>query len=176
MLNYVVYDASCLIDLRKGGLLNVLGNLPYHFIIPLPIRESEVLDISKAQWQLLDKSGLTTYDLPPEQVGQALTIKKCYPSLSANDCFCIVSALAHSGILLTGDGLLRKVAAEYGLRVHGVLWVIDELNSTVSGTGSQLIRALQVWQSDNTVFLPLHEISTRLEYLSKSKFNADSNN
>lgn len=42
----IVNDASCLIDLRKGGLLGVLGNLQYRLIIPLPIRASEILDFS----------------------------------------------------------------------------------------------------------------------------------
>ncbi len=119
---------------------------------------------------------MTTYDLPPDQVRQALTNKEYHPSLSANDCLCIVTAMAHSGILLTGDRLLRKVAAEIGLRVYGVLWVIDELNSTASDTRSQLIRALQIWRSDNTVFLPQQEISTRLEHLSKSILNSDDRN
>ncbi len=40
----VVNDASCLIDLRKGGLLAVLCKLPYRFVVPLPIREAEVRD------------------------------------------------------------------------------------------------------------------------------------
>ena len=46
MTRVVVNDASCLIDLRKGGLLAVLSNLPYRFVVPLPVRESEILDFS----------------------------------------------------------------------------------------------------------------------------------
>ena len=40
----IVNDASCLIDLRKGGLIAVLCNLPHRLVVPLPIRASEVLD------------------------------------------------------------------------------------------------------------------------------------
>ena len=47
----VVNDASCLIDLGKGGLLAVLCNLPYRFVVPLPVRESEVLDFSNAAYE-----------------------------------------------------------------------------------------------------------------------------
>ena len=40
MTGVVVNDASCLIDLRKGGLLPVLCNLPYRFVVPLPVRSA----------------------------------------------------------------------------------------------------------------------------------------
>ena len=32
------------------------------------------------------------------------------------------------GVLLTGDRRLRRVAEVEGMRVHGVLWVIDQLH------------------------------------------------
>ena len=120
----IVNDASCLIDLRKGGLLEALCRLPYRLVIPLPIRASA--------------------------------------ALSANDCFCLVTALANRGILLTGDAQLRNVATQKGLRVHGVLWVIDELAAADACPTSQLIDALKRWQGDDTVFLPRQEIAKRL--------------
>ena len=58
------------------------------------------------------------------------------------------------GILLTGDGLLRKVAKEIGVRVHGVLWIIDELKAAEACDDALLIDALQVWEADPSVFLP----------------------
>lgn len=64
----VVNDASCLIDLRKGQLLHVLLQLPYRFIVPLPIREEELLDFTPQEWRMLEDGGLTTYDLPGEEV------------------------------------------------------------------------------------------------------------
>lgn len=162
---FIVNDASCLIDLRKGGLLGVLGNLPYRLIVPLPVRVSEVLDFSDQQWQKLDDDGLITHDLTPAEVAQAFGLRERHRALSANDCFCVVTALANRGILLTGDALLRRVAAERGLIVHGVLWVIDELADAGACTASLLIKALRAWQSDRTVFLPQHEISKRLSSL-----------
>ena len=33
MRHVVVLDASCLIDLRKGGLLPVLASLPYQLVV-----------------------------------------------------------------------------------------------------------------------------------------------
>ena len=72
MTSVIVNDASCLIDLRKGGLLSVLFDLPYRIVVPLPVRASEVLDLSERQWRALDDAGMITHDLTPQQVGQAL--------------------------------------------------------------------------------------------------------
>jgi len=165
----IVSDASCLIDLRKGGLLAVLCDLPYRFVVPLPVRELEVLDFSEQQWQQLDAAGMITYDLAPKEVAQALKVKEHHPALSANDCFCLVSALIHSGILLTGDAQLRKAANNKNLRVHGVLWVVDKLDARRTCPKELLIQALTVWQEDDTVFLPQHEISRRLESLTQTE-------
>ena len=152
----IVNDASCLIDLRKGGLLGVVCDLPYRIVI-----------LSEAEWQALEEAGMITHDLTPDEVGQALAVKGRHPGLSANDCFCLVTARAYPGILLTGDALLRRVAIANGLRVHGVLWVVDELEGAGLCARSLLARALKAWQADETVFLPPNEITTRLEYLAQ---------
>ena len=161
----VVNDASCLIDLRKGGLLAVLCNLPYRLVVPLPVRESEVLDFSIEEWHQLDDAGMITYDLTSDEVAQALTLKQRHPALSAIDSLCFVIARSHEGILLTGDALLRRVAADNGLRVHGVLWIVDQLDASRACAGSLLIQALKTWRDDNTVFLPQQEVSRRVHHL-----------
>lgn len=161
----IVNDASCLIDLRKGKLLGVLGNLPYRLIVPLPIRASELLDFSNQEWRPLDAQGMITHDLTPVEVAQAFALRERHRALSANDCFCLVTALATRGIVLTGDAQLRTAAVCEGLRVHGVLWVIDELAVAGACATRLLVDALRAWQSDSAVFLPQHEISNRLEAL-----------
>ncbi len=105
----VVNDASCLIDLRKGGLLAVLCKLPYRFVAPLPIREAEVRDFSVEGGEQLDGAGMVTYDLTPSEVAHAFALKAHYPALSAHDCFCLVTAVVHSGILLTRSSPGRRV-------------------------------------------------------------------
>lgn len=91
----------------------------------VPARAHEILDFTPQESALLDGSGTATCNLPPTQAGQAINIKKRHGLLSANDCFCLVSAQVHSeAFLLTGDRLLRRVAEIKGITSHGVLWVL----------------------------------------------------
>jgi hypothetical protein len=162
----VVNDASCLIDLKKGQLLHVLLRLPYRFIVPLPIREEELLDFTPQEWRMLDDAGLATYDLPGEEVEQVFALRRKHIGLSANDCFALVTTTCQeNGILLTGDGLLRKVAAACAVRVHGVIWIIDELHAAKVCAVELLISALKTWREDDAVFLPVGEIDKRLRRL-----------
>lgn len=166
MTHVVVNDASCLIDLRKGKLLHVLCRLPYRFIVPLPIRVSELLDFTPQEWALLDGSGMETYDLPPEQMKDVIALKRQHGRLTANDCLCLVTTQClDDGILLTGDALLRSVAATSGVRVHGVLWIIDELKAANACETALLVTALEVWKADRSVFLPDNLIDQRLRKL-----------
>lgn len=162
----VVNDASCLIDLRRGQLLHVLLRLPYRFIVPLPIRMEELLDFTPQEWRILEDGGLTTYNLSGEEVAQVFAIKREHSGLSANDCFALVTATCQeNGILLTGDANLRKVAVARNVRVHGVLWIIDELRAAGACEADLLISALELWRDDRAVFLPLTEIENRLRHL-----------
>lgn len=162
----VVNDASCLIDLRKGQLLHVLLRLPYRFIVPLPIREEELINFTPQEWRMLEDGGLVTYDLPGEEVAQGFAIKREHSGLSANDCFALVTAICQeNAILLTGDRQLRMVAAAREVRVHGVLWIIDELHAAGACEPELLISALELWRDDLTVFLPPAEIENRLRLL-----------
>ena len=161
-LTIVVNDASCLIDLRKARLLHLLVRLPYRFMIPLPVRASELLDFTPQEWAVLD-GGMETFDLPPDRVAEVFALKSVHPKLSANDCFCLVTTRCHKdAILLTGDGLIRRVATEDGRRVHGILWVVDELRRLVLCGDDVLAVALELWRNDPAVFLPVAEIERRL--------------
>ena len=162
----VVNDASCLIDLYKGRLLLATLELPYRFVLPLPIRHSELLDLTDRQWRRLDQAGLETFNLPPAQVLEAQQVRQALPRLSMNDCFCLVTVRHQDrGMLLTGDKRLRRTAEVEGLRVHGVLWVIDQLYAAGVCGASRLAAALKAWREDRTVFLPQLEIDQRLQCL-----------
>ena len=115
---------------------------------------------------MLDDSGLETYDVPPDHMGKVFAMKKQHSRLSANDCMCLVTSQVHDNtILLTGDGLLRKVATAASVRVHGVLWIIDELHGEGLCSNELITGALITWRDDPAVFLPRDEIDKRLANL-----------
>lgn len=158
----IVNDASALIDLKKGELLHVLGALPFRWIVPLPIREEEMLSFSGQDWATLEAAGFEVFDLPPDMVGEAFAVRRAFPRLSANDCFCLVSAVAHeNAVLLTGDGELRLVAEAQRVEVHGVLWILDHLLASEACDVAVLRRALGIWSTDPAVRLPQREITIR---------------
>ena len=165
MSRYLVVDASCLIDLWKGGLLEVFCALPYNSAIPLAVRHMEVLGFSASEWRYLDDHGIITLNPTPEETARAVELRLHHRTLSLNDCFCLASALALQGTLLTGDNALRRVATEKGLSVHGVLWIVDQLMAVKDCPDSLLVDALRIWEGDRAVFLPRHEISDRLGML-----------
>ena len=166
MARVIINDASCLIDLRKGRLLHVLCRLPVEVVVPLPIRESELLDFTPQEWAMLDGDGMITYDVPPDEVGEAFAIKQQHGRLSANDCFCIV-ATKHfdDAIVLTGDRLLTRVARERALQVHGILWVTDQLRLLNLCEDELLRTALTIWRDDKSVFVPNRLINAQLQML-----------
>ena len=170
MTRLIVNDASCLIDLRKGRLLCATLRLPYRFVVPLPIRHSEVRDLSESEWARLETDGLETFDLSPDLIEEAQTTMQAFGGLSLNDCLCLVTARRQNNVIrLTGDRLLRRAAEAEGLCVHGVLWIIDQLQVAGICDNNRLVVALEIWRDDPSVFLPESEINRRIELLTSNE-------
>ena len=51
-------------------------------------------------------------------------------------------------LLLTGDGPLRQFASKQSVRVHGVLWAIDEIHKFSALPPQALFRALAIFEDD----------------------------
>jgi rRNA-processing protein FCF1 len=165
-MRLIVNDTSCLIDLRKAGLLEATLLLPYTFQIALPLVHSELLGFSQAEFEDLKARGLIVVDLPPERVGRALAFRSQYPGLSFNDCLSMSLAEGYEdAILLTGDQLLRRRATQIGIEVHGVLWVSDQLEESEHVAYATLLDALLRLQADPVVFLPDDELHERIKRL-----------
>ena len=166
MIHLIVSDTSCLIDLHKVRLLQVMLKLPYRFIVPPPVRRSEMLDLSDREWRSLEHAGLVAPDPEFEQVVEALALRTRHPALSLADCACLVEARNQdNAVLLTGDRRLRRLAEAAGQCVHGVLWIVDELWRASVCCATRLIAALERWRDDRAVFLPRPEIEIRLQLL-----------
>jgi predicted nucleic acid-binding protein len=142
--------------------------LPYRFVVPLPIKENELLDFAPPEWEELQAAGLEIVDLDPAQVERSFELRTTFGTLSAEDCFSLslAESLQHS-MLLTSDASLRKVADSLEVNVHGVLWVIDELHRLRLTPPEQLAKCLTTWRDDPLVWLPAALIAARLRLLGK---------
>lgn len=160
----LVNDASCLIDLSKGHLLEAMLRLPYRFLVPHPIRTDELLTVDGPTWRRLEASGLEVYDLTPTEVSAAIALRGDHPALSAYDCLVLATALGRKGtMILTGDAALRKAALSKGVATHGVLWVWDRLVESGHCPTATLRAAITRWQADPSVFLPPAALVARRE-------------
>ena len=128
MTSVIVIDASCLIDLHKANLVGELYKLPYKLVIPEDARRFEVLHLPQHQWQELDDAGLITHRLTCEESDKSSLLHDMHRRLSAIDCYCLVITQSYSGILLTGDSPLRKIANSCDLETHGIFWIVDQLD------------------------------------------------
>jgi len=116
-MRIVISDSSCLIDLRKVSLLDILLGLPYEFLIPNTLFEEELLKFTAAQKRALIRGGLKSIDLSAKSVLRAQQVVQTLPQLSVHDGFAYALAEEHPGcILLTGDGTLRTLAGQNVLR------------------------------------------------------------
>jgi predicted nucleic acid-binding protein len=164
----VINDASCLIDLHKVELIEAMLELPYSFLVALPVAHNEVLDFTAEDWKRFSEAGLVLVDLDPGQVGRAMDHRSQNAKLSAEDCFSLVLAQDNQeSILLTGDAVLRTVATAMGCEVHGAIWVTDEICRCGLLPDQHVAKCLQAWLDDDLVRLPSAELSIRLHTLTK---------
>jgi predicted nucleic acid-binding protein len=167
-IEIIVNDSSCLIDLRKCGLITTALLLPFRFVVALPLITAELHDFSAADWEDLQARGLQVIDLSPSQIERAIALMTLLPGLSAYDCFSLALAeTTDSAILLTGDQQLRTAAVRLGVEVHGVLWISDEIEKASKMSFADLAAALARLEADPLVFLPGDEVRIRIERLLK---------
>jgi predicted nucleic acid-binding protein len=159
-MRIVVSDRSCLIDLRKASMLDVLLRLPYEFLIPNTLFEDELLKFTAAQKKALIRAGLKVIDLPGERVLRAQHIVREVPKLSVNDGFAFALAEQHQGcILLSGDDALRKLGTKHAIEVHGVLWVLDQFHQRDLTSASAIVAILRAFAQDASVRLPHRDLA-----------------
>lgn len=155
----LVSDTSILIDLEKGGLLEAVFSLGLIFVVPDYLYEAELANYNGPYLRQL---GLGVLTLSSEENEAVQDFLEENGGLSPSDCSALVCALRskdHS--LLTGDGLLRKVARAKKAEVCGIFWLFDQLEA--NGTGpSVLYEALDMISNDPKCRLPKEEVKKRL--------------
>ena len=158
-MRIIVNDSSALIDLKKGGLLEVLVELPFEFVVSDALLADELLSFTKHDIAFMRRK-MTVATLDGSEMLRVAAIQASSVALSFHDCSALVMAQRESGcILLTGDRRLRTKAEAAQVECHGVLWIVEELAKAKLALPKTLLKALEAWREDSTVRLPSTELN-----------------
>jgi hypothetical protein len=142
-------------DLAKTELIEPALALPFEFMLPDVMLAKELLDLGRYKPGELTSLGFRIGELDGAEAGRAIGyFRQHRKHLSLNDCFAWRLAEIHQGILMTGDGDLRKHASASGVEVHGVLWVIGLMGDHKTCPRPRLISCLEQLEADPLVRLP----------------------
>jgi predicted nucleic acid-binding protein len=159
-LALLVLDASVIIDLERGGLLEVAFALEDVFITPDLLYERELKVEGGPYLQAL---GLQIVELDSDEVSAAQALADSQSGLSNADCWAAICAMRDDHRLLTGDGLLRSYATENKIPCSGVLWLLDRVYDAAVATPMVLKEGLLRASRHRRIRLPKHEVEKRLE-------------
>ena len=150
-------DTNVLIDLHRGNVLEKFFELPYQFVSPDVILEDELLEPSGAS---LIRLGLQRGELSGEEVLAVGKLYEHHSNIAVEDLFALMLALGRGLTLLTGDNNLRKLANKHNVKVHGTLWVLDEMVEKNILKSVEASRALHSMLEQGSR-LPSHEYQDR---------------
>jgi rRNA-processing protein FCF1 len=119
----LISDANILIDLEDGHLIFELFQLPYEFVVPDILFESEL----RERHSHFLKAGLNVRGLNSESIKKIEFLTKQYHRPSIMDHAALALAIQEKGVLLTGDKALRSAATNEGVESHGTIWIVDQL-------------------------------------------------
>lgn len=156
----LVSDTSVLIDLERGGLLEPVFSCGLTMVVPdlLYARELEAENGS-----LLRRLGLGVVALVPDEVAFSQQLRKAHPGLSLPDCFALSCARRPDHALVTGDKLLRTVAQSRQCAVHGLLWILDQMETSGEVGTTLLHEGLTRISNHPRSRLPAGEVRARLQ-------------
>lgn len=158
-MHVLVSDTSVLIDIQRASLLARLFALPYDFVVPDLLYETELVEWMGPE---LLELGLQVIELESHEIVRATSLKRAKAALSTPDVFAFCLAAERGWTLLTGDGALRKEAERQELSMHGVLWLFDELERHEVCEVSVLRAGLETLRDHHRCRLPADEIEIRL--------------
>lgn len=94
--------------------------------------------------------GLKTTDMTDEEFVLAVETRELHHKLSFYDCVAYAVAKTRGWTLVTGDNRLRKLAQKNGIKVHGIVWVIQKCDLN----DARMKNILDTIRSDNTIRIP----------------------
>lgn len=167
-MRIIVNDSSALIDLKKGGLLEIFLGLPFTLVVSDDLLADELLSFTKAEIALMRRK-MSVATLDGDEMDLVRETQRASPALSLHDCAAFVLAQREDDcILLTGDRRLRAKAEGTRIECHGVLWAVEQIQAAGLTTAKTLIKALEAWRDDSAVRLPQAELTQLIARIRRS--------
>lgn len=152
-----VNDANILIDLVRLGCVEAFFKLD----VELCTTDFVLEELEEDQRIIFEHSTMRICTSDPNSISQITNLKENNPGLSFEDCSVWHHAKLLDGILVTGDGKLRRKATEEGIEVRGIIYLIDEIKAQGISELNECISILKLLKSIN-LRLPLQEIDKRI--------------
>jgi predicted nucleic acid-binding protein len=159
-MEILISDTSVLVDLEFMNLTTQAFGLGYQFSVPDLLYDVE---LKAYQGPTLLEHGLILAELTPDELKTAIEFRRLHTGLSNPDCFALSVACSRNQLLLTGDGLMRKVARAKKITFHGVLWVLDRIEDAGHASPEKLHSELSKLNESPSCRLPQGEIVLRIE-------------
>ena len=152
-MRILINDANILIDLIRLACVDAFFKLDAEVVTT-----DFVLEELEIEQQLIFQNSnfrvLTSDSLAISEISR---MKEQHPGLSFEDCYVWHHARLSGGVLVTGDGLLRKKARVEGIEVRGIIFLITELKTQNILGIQDCIRLLDKLKQINPR-LPIQEI------------------
>ena len=159
-----VTDTNVWIDLDTADLTDLIFRLPLSLQVPDVI----VAELERPDGLTLARRGLQVRELTGRQVQEVARLASRYLRPSRSDLFALVLTRSQDATLLTGDRHLRSAAESEGVRVHGTLWLVDEMVAAALLEPQEAVaRLLRMVEAGRR--LPAEEVARRLRIWKKDE-------
>jgi predicted nucleic acid-binding protein len=162
----VVKDSNLFIDLELMGMTHLWLQLPFRTITTsLVVNELENGGHSLSL-SLIRDGQIEEYVV---ESGELFELIETYNhlELGETDLSVLLAAEKYQGMILSGDGALRKIAMERKIEVHGTIWVLEELIKAGKITplmAAERLSYLLDLKGTKRRFLPKSVCAARIEF------------
>jgi len=159
-MKVVITDANIFMHLIDSGLPESFFRLDFE----IATTEEVFAEIGDERHLLAPFAG-GRLEIISSQDDQLATIQSAAfaPGLSFPDRTVLFHATLRNGTVLTGESLMRKECERLGLDVHGILWVLDRMETEGTCNRSTLAEKLTYLMSLPDFRVPKGECEARLK-------------
>lgn len=156
-----VTDANIFIDLHELDLLSLFFQLDLTIYTTKEVLLECDENQRKKLQQFVDKRKLLVRNISDEEVLEIETLH-FNKGLSEADKSVLFAAKKLDSMVVSGDNLIRKWCKKNDIEVHGILWVLDEMNRNQLLTFQEAIEKLEFLLQIN-FWLPTKAANNLLE-------------